>query len=112
MTKIDDDIRLRHMLDAAKRAARMAQQETRESLETDEKFALAVVRLIEIMGEAANHVSAESQAKLSNLPWPQIVGMRNRIVHAYFDVDYDLVWRTLQDDIPFLIHELEKTISS
>ena len=85
----------------------MAREETRNSLETDEKFSLAVVRLLEIIGEAATHVSAESKAQLSTLPWPQIVGMRNRIVHAYFDVDYDVVWNTLQNDIPFLIRELE-----
>ena len=112
MSKIDDNTRLMHMLDAAKRAERMAQQETRESLETDEKFSLAAVRLIEIIGEAASNVSFERKEEISNLPWPQIIGMRNRIVHAYFDVDYDVVWRTLTEDIPFLIYELEKVINS
>ncbi|MEM1280738.1 MAG: HepT-like ribonuclease domain-containing protein [Cyanobacteria bacterium P01_H01_bin.152] len=82
MTKIDDDTHLRHMLDAATRAERMSREETRNSLETDEKFSLAIVRLLEIIGEAATHVSAESKAQLSTLPWPQIVGMRNRIVHV------------------------------
>jgi uncharacterized protein with HEPN domain len=62
----------------------------------------AVVRAIEVVGEAANHVSDDGRALLPSLPWPAIVGMRHRIVHAYFDIDPDTVWKTVMDELPVL----------
>lgn len=107
MSKIDDRLRLQHMLDASKKVIQYVQSESRKSLEKDEKLALALVRLIKIIGEAASKISRERQATLSQIPWREVIGMRNRIVHAYFDIDYDIVWDTATINIPALIPELE-----
>ncbi len=70
----------------------------------------AVVRAIEIVGEAAVNISEEGRRELPNIPWKSITGMRNRIVHAYFDIDYEIVWETVTLRLPELIAELEKII--
>ncbi|MFN8469407.1 MAG: HepT-like ribonuclease domain-containing protein [Caldilineaceae bacterium] len=77
-----DAIRLRHMLDAAAKARMFAQYRDREDLEADEILALALVRLLEILGEAAAHVSPEVQAQFPAIPWRQMTGTRNRLIHA------------------------------
>lgn len=110
MSKIDDSTRLRHMLDAAREACTMIAGENREILNSDRKLSLALVRLIEIVGEAATNVSKEKQSSLIEIPWRDLVGMRNRIVHAYFDVNLDIVWQTITEDFPVLITMLEKTL--
>jgi uncharacterized protein with HEPN domain len=63
---------------------------------------IAFVRCIEIIG-AASRVEAESRLAIPNLPWPDIIGMRNRLIHAYFDVDMALVYETIQTDLPPLV---------
>ncbi|MEM6423797.1 MAG: HepT-like ribonuclease domain-containing protein [Cyanobacteria bacterium P01_D01_bin.128] len=98
------------MLDAASKIEQYVQDETRESLEQDERLALAIVRLIEILGEAASRVSKETQLRQSEIPWKEIIGMRNRIVHAYFDIDYDIVWETAKSNIPSLKSLLESLL--
>lgn len=85
--------------------------ESRESLDKDEKLALALVRLIEIIGEAAYKISREKQTDLPQIPWREVIGMRNRIVHAYFDIDLDIVWDTVTVNIPALAEELESVLS-
>lgn len=111
MSKIDDSTRLQHMLEAATEACEMIANETRPSLDSDRKLSLALVRLIEIVGEAAASVSKAQQSQLLGIPWKSLIGMRNRIVHAYFDVDLDIVWRTVTEDLPPLINELERILS-
>jgi uncharacterized protein with HEPN domain len=106
----DDQIRLRHMLDAAHEAVMFIQHETRASLDHDRKLLLALVKDIEIIGEAASRVSEALQQTSAEIPWAQIVGMRNRLIHAYFDIDKDTVWKTITEDLPPLIIELEKII--
>jgi len=103
----DDLVRLRHMLDAAHKARRFVQDRSRTDLEMDEMLSLAIVRLLEIVGEAAAHVSEPIQAGLPGIPWRQITGARNRLIHGYFDVDLDIIWAILQDDLPPLIAQLE-----
>ena len=105
-----DRVRLRHMLDAARAAVVFVQGRQRESLETDLMFAFALVRAIEIVGEAATQISKEEQQNYPQIPWKNIMGMRNKIVHDYFDIDYDVVWDTVQVRIPELITELEKIL--
>ncbi len=100
MSKVDDLTRLRHMRDAASKAIAFVNQRTREDLEQDEMLALALIRLIEIIGEAAHYVSPDCQSAYPQIPWREIVGMRNRIVHAYFDVDLDVVWQVVTVDLP------------
>lgn len=111
MTKLDDDTRLRHMLDATKQAQMFMQGRSREDLDTNPMLLLAVVKVIEIIGEAAAKVSPERQATMSQIPWPQMVSMRNRLTHAYFDIDTEVVWQTIVEDLPELIDLLENTLS-
>jgi len=107
----DDKTFLHHMLDSAKETVDFVKDHKREGLDTDRKLMLAITKDIEIIGEAASKVSNETQEKLSNIPWSSIIGMRNRLIHAYFDIDKDRIWDTVQDDLPTLITELEKIIS-
>jgi uncharacterized protein with HEPN domain len=73
-------------------------------------FALAVVKDIEIIGEAAARISEEAQEAYPQIPWVDIVGMRNRLTHAYFDINLDIVWDTVTANLPPLITELEKIL--
>lgn len=102
-----DIVRLRHMLDAALEATGFARGHKRQDLKDDNMLSFALVRAIEIIGEAANQLSLETRKSYSQLPWQAIVGMRNRVVHAYFDIDLDRVWDTVKDDLPQLITELK-----
>lgn len=104
----DDEVRPRHMLDAARLAARVAQQRRRRDLDGDELSAHGLVRLLEIIGEAAARVSPDTRATIPDLPWAAMVGMRNRLVHGYYDVNLDVVWHTLTTDLPPVIETLER----
>jgi uncharacterized protein with HEPN domain len=110
MAKVDDGDRLAHMLDDARKAQRIAKGRKREHLDTDEMFSLAVVQALEMVGGAASRVSPQARARLSSIPWPQIVGLRNRIVHGYDVLDRDLIWRIIGEDLGPLIAELEKIV--
>jgi uncharacterized protein with HEPN domain len=101
-----DRIRLQHMLDASTSALRFVQGRSREDLDGDEKLTFALVRALEIIGEAAARVSEETRRALPQVPWPDIVGMRNRLVHAYFDVDLQRVWDTALHFVPDLARQL------
>ncbi len=102
---LPDEVRLRHILDAANEAIVFAGG--REDLDLDRQLALSLVKLIEIIGEAAAGVSEETRAQAPQIPWRSIVGMRNRLIHSYFDIDLDRVWDTIVDDLPPLIKQLE-----
>ena len=106
------DVRLRHMLDAAREAAQMAQGKTREDLDTDRPLNLSLVRLLEIVGEAGSRVPPDERAIHTGIPWMQIVGLRNRLIHGYDNVDFDILWEIITHDRPLLIAELEKICSS
>ena len=110
MPKKSDIVRLRHMLDAAEKAVRFAEGKTRSDLDRDEKLALAVVRLIEIIGEAAVKVSGDVQAKHSSIPWKEVVGTRNRLIHGYEEVDLDIVWQIVEGDLPGLARRLRMAL--
>jgi len=99
------------MFEAATEACEMIADETRTSLDSDRKLSLALVRLLEIVGEAAASVSQEQQSQLAKIPWRSMIGMRNRIIHAYFDVDLDIVWQTITEDLPPLVNELERILT-
>jgi len=108
----DDQVRLRHMLDAARDAQSFAKGVSRQDLDQNRQLTLAVVKSMEIIGEAANRISNEVREQFPSLPWRDIVAMRNRLVHVYYDVDLDVVWSTLQHDIPMLIEALSEIDSS
>lgn len=86
-----DRVRLQHLVDALNSAIRFARGRQRSDLDSDEMLLFALTRAIEIAGEAASRVSAETRAAMPDVPWATIVGMRNRLVHAYFDVDHDIL---------------------
>lgn len=106
----DDLVRLRHMLDAAREAEFFARNKTRSSLDIDRKLVLALVKSIEIVGEAAANVTNKCREDLPQIPWPNIIGMRNRLIHAYFDINLDILWKTVIEDLPPLIADLEKIV--
>lgn len=106
----DDRIRLQHMADAVRSAQRFLSGRKREDLDTDEILRFATVRALEIIGEAASRVSPPGRAQLPAIPWTRVVGMRNRMVHAYFDIDHDVVWRTVQAELPALLAVLEQAL--
>ena len=108
---LDDLTRLQHMLDSAREALVFARGRTRVDLDQDRMLALSLVKAIEIMGEAANHVSRDTCSRYPAFPWRQLVGMRNRTILAYIDIDYDIVWATVQVDLPVLVRQLEVIIS-
>lgn len=108
----EDRIRLQHMLDAAFEIQDYVQPVTREDLNRDRKLVHALVRLFEIIGEAASQVSDELKGETPDIPWFIIIGVRNRLIHAYFSIDLNVVWSTSTTDIPLLITELKKLISS
>lgn len=104
-----DSTRLQDMLAVARRARNFVEGKKAADLKADDYLiGFAVVRAIEILGEAANKVSAETRVLLPAIQWAEIVGMRNRIVHDYLNVDYDIVWGVVQNDLPPLIQELEQ----
>ena len=107
----DDLVRLRHMLESAHEALAFALGHSRSDLDRDRMLALAIVKCVEIVGEAAASVSREARARYGTIPWADIVGMRNRLIHAYFDIDMQRVWDTVTDDLPPLVAELEKIVS-
>ena len=106
----DDRIRIRHMLDAAEEAMSFIKGKKRSDLEADRMLVLSLVKSIEIMGEAASKVTNESRDGHPEVPWLNIIGMRNRLIHVYFDIDLDRVWDTITDDLPPVIAALEEIV--
>ncbi|BDT72077.1 hypothetical protein os4_16110 [Comamonadaceae bacterium OS-4] len=110
--RAEDRIRLLHMTEAAQAALKFVAGKQKADLQSDQMLLFAVVRAIEILGEAANKVSEDLQSANSSIPWRAMVGMRNRLVHAYFDVDTEMVWKTLQSEIPELLSTLQALLLS
>jgi uncharacterized protein with HEPN domain len=107
-----DRIRLTHMLAAARQALEFAAGRTRTSLDSEPMYRRAVVHCIQEIGEAATRVTPEGRQASPGLPWKQIVGMRHRVVHAYFNIDLDLVWEVLARDLRPLVAELEQVLGT
>ena len=106
----DDEIRLRHMLEFAQEAIQATEGRNRSDLDKNRLWMMGLVKCIEVVGEAAAHVSEATRSKFPQIPWAKIVGMRHRLVHVYFEVDLDLVWDTVTLDLPPLIAELKKIL--
>jgi len=106
-----DRVRLLHMLDHSREAIGLVVGIRRNDLDTNRLLQLALVRLIEVVGEAASRVSEECRAAYPDIPWSQIMGTRNRLIHGYDFVDFDILWSTLKEDLPNLIGELEKILA-
>ena len=101
-----DNAYLRDMLDAAQEAIGL----NFGAFETDRKLALALVQELAIIGEAAGKVSPEVARSAPGIPWPKIIGMRNRLIHGYREVDLDVVWKAVTVDLPSLVTELEQLL--
>jgi uncharacterized protein with HEPN domain len=112
MSHHESDLRLRHMLDHANEAVAMTQGKTRAQLDSDRKLNLSLVRLLEIVGEAAGRVPAKERARHPDIPWPEIVGLRNRLIHGYDSVDFDILWQIVSDDLPPLIVAHEEALKA
>ena len=96
------------MLEAATEAMEFAHGREREDLQTDLMLVRALMASLGIVGEAARQVSQETRRQYPSVPWQDIVGMRNRLVHAYYDINYDVVWQTVKEDLPALVEALEQ----
>jgi uncharacterized protein with HEPN domain len=95
------------MRDFTRKALKLTQGKSRADLENDEVLRLALTRLVELIGEAASHVPPETQAQYPEIPWAKMVSMRNRLIHGYDFVDMDILWDTLQVNLPALLAQLE-----
>lgn len=102
-----DAAHLWDMLDAARRARRLVQGMDYAAFVNDERTYLAIERLLENIGEAANHVSPSGRARLPGIPWLGIVGMRNVLAHRYGSIDPSRVWKVVSEDLPVLVRQLE-----
>ena len=102
----DDAIRLRHLIEAAETAQRFTAGRSRRDLDDDEMLRLALTKLVEIVGEAAKQVTEATKAEHPTVPWSAAARMRDRLVHHYFDIDVDVLWATVQDDLPALVRAL------
>lgn len=105
--RAEDRVRLRHMIEAGEAIADFVAGRARIDLDKDLMLMFAVVRAVEIIGEAASRVSDETRAAHADIPWKAIVAMRNRLAHAYFDVDADIVWVAATQEIPALLRRLK-----
>ena len=90
----------------------MIESKDRTNLQRERMLELSLIRLIEVVGEAATRVTPEGQEKYPSIPWSQVVSMRNRLIHGYDQVDLNILWDTIEDDVPPLITELEKILES
>lgn len=105
-----DTAALEGMLAHAREAIALVQGKSREDIGCDRVLSLALVRLLEVVGEAASRVSAEERARHGTIPWSEIVSLRNRLIHGYGSVDMDIVWEILRRDVPPLIAALEQIV--
>ena len=106
----DDEVFVGHMLDLARKVAAKVSGTPRERFDGDENLRLALAHLLQTIGEAARRVSREFQGGHPEIPWAGIVGMRHKVVHDYMDVDDDVVWKTVVDEIPRLVPLLERLV--
>ncbi len=112
MSKHEAMVRYRHMLDNARKARTLTQGKTREDLDNEWINTLALVRLLEVIGEAANRVPNEKQKRHPEIPWSEIVGLRNRLIHGYDSIDLDILWQIVSQDLPPSIQSLEAILAA
>ncbi|HEY2155833.1 MAG TPA: HepT-like ribonuclease domain-containing protein [Isosphaeraceae bacterium] len=98
------------MRDYAAEAVRFSQGRSREDLDTDRMFMLATCRLLEMLGEAACQIPQPTRDTAPQVPWSQIIGLRHRLVHAYDQINLDIIWNIVTVDLPPLIIALEASI--
>lgn len=107
--KIGDKVRLQHILESITEIRAAVSGETKDTFIKNHVLRMAVVKWIEIIGEAANHISVETKST-ANIEWNAIVGLRHIVVHEYFGINYDAIWNITQNDVPVLEQSIEKLI--
>ena len=110
MTLHNDDLYLLHMLESAQKALAFVQGKSRTEYERDEVLRFALLHLIQTVGEAARNISDEFQHQHPEIAWKPIMGIRHRIVHNYADIDEEVIWKTVTDDLPALVKVLEQLV--
>lgn len=111
MSLRDDSVTLSQMLDHAREAADLVKNRSRQDLDEDRLLNLALVRLVEVVGEAATRVSSSCRSAHPELPWPQIIALRNRLIHGYDAINFDMLWQILTAEFPALVGALEKILN-
>lgn len=111
MLHSNDRIRIRHMIDAGREAIAFASGRCREDLNSNRMLVLSLVKSVEIMGEAATKVTEQLRTDYPDLPWLELVTMRNRLIHGYFDINLDIVWQTVVTELPPLVEMLETILT-
>lgn len=106
----DEIVYVGHMLDKAQEALSLARGKTRQDYDHDTALRLALTHLIQVIGEAARRVSPQFRERHPGIPWDAIAGMRNKIVHDYMDVDEDIVWDSVTQELQPLIEDLKKIV--
>ena len=107
MSRRDPRVYIHHMLDHAAEALEMTRGRSRADLDTDRMLNLALVRLMEVLGEASARVPQDFRSQYPDVPWRQTSDMRNRLIHAYNEVDFDTLWEIIRHEVPPLIEQLE-----
>ncbi|MGD8236963.1 MAG: DUF86 domain-containing protein [Armatimonadota bacterium] len=110
MSRHDVGVSLRQMLDHAREARERVRGRTRSDLDSDRTLDLSLVRLLEILGEAASRVPPGKRTQYPRIPWAGVVGLRNRLIHGYDKVDFDVVWKIASEELDPLIAELERIV--
>lgn len=111
MVRDRDRLHLQDMLNYSREASDIVRNISRKELDSNRMLNLALVRLLEIIGEAANRVSSGKRLKHPNILWGEIISLRNRLIHGYDQVDFDILWQIVNSDIPALIAALEPIFS-
>ena len=112
MPRKEDLNRLYHIWEAATEAMRFVDGRSRVDFDQDRLLKHGLIRLLEIIGEAAANISPAFRDKYDVIPWGVMVGMRNRLIHAYFNVDLNVVWRTVTEDLPELIKVIRPILTA
>jgi uncharacterized protein with HEPN domain len=102
----EDRVRILHMIEATETALNFVTGRQRVDLDSDQMLLFALVRAVEVIGEAAGRVTEATREAAADIPWSLVVSMRNRLIHAYFDVDNDVVWKTATEELPALLPKL------
>ena len=100
------------MIEAAQTALEFAEGRARADLDSDKMLRFALMRAIEVIGEAASKMSRAAQAQAPEIPWSLIISMRNRLIHAYFDINHDILWKTTTTELPELLPKLTALIEA
>jgi len=112
MSKRDNLLLVQDMLESAERIVKYTDSYTFEDFVNDDKTIDAVIRNFEIIGEAASRVHPDFQIQNPEIPWQKLKGYRNRLIHEYFGVDFQIVWDIIIDDLSLLIFEMKRLVDS